>query len=469
VDVQGKRVLVMGLGSFSGGVSAVRFFARRGATVVVTDLAEAHRLSESIAALAGEPVDAMHLGRHLESDFHQAEIVVVSPAVREDDPFLEIARRRGARITTEMNLFCTLCRAPIIGVTGSNGKSTTTAMIAACLRASGRSCWLGGNIGRGLLEHVDEIRPDDSVVLELSSFQLEDLDELGFSPSVSVATTFTPNHLDRHPTMDAYRTAKQAIFRHQRPGDTAILNADDSDVRTWPTRCRALFYGTSDHGRDGTYLDGQQIVFRLDGCETRFDLLDVLRVPGWHNQSNAVGAACCALALGVAPQAVRRALGEYRTLPHRLELVGEVDGRKFYDDSIATTPESTLAALESLSEPIWLIAGGSDKGLDLAPVARRIAARVQGVALLGQTAPRLRGHIEAYAPPGRSLVIMDCSDMDQAVRAMFAQSRPGDVILLSPACASFGLFNNFAHRGAVFRTVVCALQAEFAIGRRAVA
>jgi UDP-N-acetylmuramoylalanine--D-glutamate ligase len=357
-----------------------------------------------------------------------------------------------------MNLFFELCRAPIVGVTGSNGKSTTAAMIHDILRAAGRSCWLGGNIGRSLLEQVEEIRPDDLVVLELSSFQLEHLDELRRSPHVAVITNLTPNHLDRHPTVSDYRSAKQAILRHQVPTDFAILNADDPDVRTWPSRGGTLYFAMEDHGRDGSFLDGNYVVVRRDDREAEFLWTDVLQVPGTHNQANALAAVCCAAALGGEIAGMRGALAAFRTLPHRIELVGVVDGRRFYDDSIATTPESTLAALEALSGPIWLIAGGYDKGLDLNRAARRIAERVEGVALLGQTAGTLATLIVGHASPANQPQMRHCSSMQEAVAWCFDESRPGDAVVLSPACASFGMFQNYVERAEVFCRAARSLQ-----------
>jgi UDP-N-acetylmuramoylalanine--D-glutamate ligase len=459
MDVRGRRVLVMGLGNFSGGVSAARFMARRGARVLVTDLAPPEHLASSVAALEGEPIEAMRLGGHQAEDFRWAELVVTSPAVRRDDPFLRIARAAGARVTSEMNLFFQLCPAPVVGVTGSNGKSTTAAMIQAMLQAAGRPCWLGGNIGRSLLDSVDAIRTDDLVVLELSSFQLEELDELARSPHVAVVTTFTPNHLDRHPTLDAYRRAKQTILRHQRPGDLAALNADDPEVRAWPTRCRTLWYGLDDHGHEGSFLDGERAVVRLKGREVEFELLGAMRLCGVHNRSNALAAGCVAAALGVDARSIRDALASFHTLPHRLEPIAEVDGRWFYDDSIATTPESTLAALAALEAPVWLIAGGHDKGLDLNEVAQRIAERVKGVALLGQTAPVLRELVGRHSPAGRVPAMQEFTHMDGAVAWCYHRSEPGDVILLSPACASFGMFRNFVDRAEAFRRAIFQIQA----------
>ncbi len=454
VDWSGKRAVVMGLGSFSGGVAAARFLARRAARVIVSDSAGPEQLTESLAALAGEPIEAFHLGGHDAADFRRADLVVVSPAVRGDHPLVAAARAAGARITTEMNLFFEHCAAAIVGVTGSNGKSTTAAMIHAMLEAAGRSSWLGGNIGRSLLDRVAEIRPGDAVVLELSSFQLEQLDAIARSPHTAVVTTFTPNHLDRHATLDAYRCAKQALLRHQAAGDCAVLNADDAEVRTWPARGRAVCYGIADHGRDGAFLDGDRLLFR-DGTRVMdAGSVEPLRLPGRHNRSNAVGAAAAAVVLGCGPEAVCRALASFRTLPHRIECVAEIDGRRFFDDSIATTPESTLAALESLEGPIWLIAGGHDKGLDLAEVARRIAERVEGAALLGQTAAVLEQRIAQCARPGRAIPIGRCASMPEAVRWCFERSKRGDAIVLSPACASFGMFRNFVERAEVFRRAV---------------
>jgi UDP-N-acetylmuramoylalanine--D-glutamate ligase len=295
-------------------------------------------------------------------------------------------------------------------------------------------------------------------VLELSSFQLEDLDEIRMSPHVAIVTTFTPNHLDRHPSLEAYRRAKQSILRYQAPNDLAVLNADDPDVRDWKTCCPTLFYGLNDHGRDGSFFDGDRIVFRRHGAEQEFKLIDAIQIPGAHNLSNAAAAACCATALGIDRPSIRRALSSFRTLPHRLEAIIEVAGRWFYDDSIATTPESTLAALDSLAEPIWLVAGGYDKGSDFTAVARRIAERVKGVALLGQTANKLRQLIDRFQTERSRVLLQECGNMHEAVSWCFGHSRPGESVLLSPACASFGMFQNFVDRAAAFRRAAEALR-----------
>lgn len=479
MDVRGKRVTVMGLGLFGGGVGVARFLARRGAKVTITDLKPAGELQKSLAALGDLPIAAYHLAGHQEADFAQAELVVVNPGVPKTSPYLKLARRAGARLTTEINLFFADCRGQIIGVTGSNGKSTTAAMIHAILARTPRRAWLGGNIGGSLLEDVDRIGPEDCVVLELSSFQLQDLRECGVSPAAAVVTTFTANHLDRHANLDEYRQAKQGILAFQSPDDLAVLNQDDPEVASWRrcTRARVLGYGLSDSGGEGAFLGGERAVFRLEGREARWKLSECVRVPGRHNLSNALAAAACAMALGAGVEDVRRGLCGFHGLPHRLQLAGEVAGRRFYNDSIATTPESTLAALEAFGEALWVIVGGSDKGLDLSGVAEALARRARGVAAIGQTGPRMLEFVRglAHGPhvlegPGLAKsrergapALQLAGSLSEAVEWCFARSAPGDVILLSPACASFGLFQNFADRGTQF----CTLVAQLAHSRRA--
>lgn len=457
MDVGGKHALVMGLGRFGGGVGAARYLACGGARVIVTDLAGPDELADSIAQLAPMPIEGLHLGGHRPEDFIWADIVVVNPAIPLDHPLLALAQSHGARCTTEINLFVQSCPAPIIGVTGSNGKSTTAGLIATILGAAGWPAWLGGNIGCSLLEKLDEIRPDDWVVLELSSFQLEGLDRLRRSPHVAVVTNFTPNHLDRHRMLAAYRWAKQTILRYQCAGDLMVLNADDPEVSSWRTCGRKFYFGTHDHGYDGVCLKEGSATMRRKGREITFELLDALRLPGRHNISNALGAACCAWSLGVDPDCIARGLAQFQPLRHHLELVVEVGGRRFFDDSKATTPEATSAALEALSGPIWLIAGGADKGLDLTELARSITARVQGVVLLGEVGTKLGRNLARCVGIEQRPLITYAQDMGKAVAWCYSHSEPGDLILLSPACASFGMFPNYVERGRAFRQAITGL------------
>ncbi len=455
-DYRHLRVLVMGLGSFGGGLGVVRFLADRGANITVTDTRPAEKLSDALAELRDVPGLQFRLGGHDEADFRRAELIVVNPAVRRDNPYLGIARAAAVPLTSEMNLFWQWNPAPVVAVTGSNGKSTTTALIhsilqhSSILKHSGRRAWLGGNIGVSLLPQVGQIHPDDVVVLELSSFQLTDLDRLHVSPTVSVITNFAPNHLDWHESLDHYRWAKQTMLRWQAPTDVTILNADDADCCQWQTTARRLLFGLRDAGESGVFAgENRRAIVRLPGQEQNFPISEWLRLPGRHNLANALAATCAALQFGTDLEAVRQGLEQYQPLPHRLQWVADVDGRSFYNDSLATTPESAIVALEAFEAPVILLAGGYDKQVDLSPLAQTIARRAKAVALMGQTAGALRVLI-AEDNGSRCLTSPELSSFRQALEWAVAQSAPGDVILLSPGCASYDWFRNFADRGRQF-------------------
>jgi UDP-N-acetylmuramoylalanine--D-glutamate ligase len=453
IDLQGLQVTVMGLGRFGGGVGAVRFLTSRGARVTVTDLLNETDLAESIAALANCPVEAYHLGGHREDDFLDTDLVVVNPAIPPNNPFLQKARDAFVPLTSEISLFWCLHPGRTIGVTGSNGKSTTTAMIHAILGEAGLKAHLGGNIGRSLLPEVDGMGTDEWAVLELSSFQLQDLDRLPASPNIAVVTNFTPNHLDWHGSLSDYRRAKQTILRWQPPDDVAVLNQDDSDVALWSTFGRVAWFGSRDRGRDGIFECGPQYLLRMGGREESIPLADWVPLPGRHNRQNAMAAACAALLAGADVEAVRRGLESYRPLPHRLQLVAETEGRKFYNDSLATTPESVIAALDAFREPVILLAGGYDKQVDLSSMAEAVARKTKAVALMGQTADLLACLLEEQSASD-SLPTKECASFEEAFSWAVDRSAPGDVVLLSPGCASYDWFSHYAERGQRFVELV---------------
>ncbi len=482
-DYRGRRVTVMGLGSFGGGVGAVRFLVEQGAVVTVTDQRTEDQLGEAITELRSSPPAHWHLGRHDENHFTGAELVVANPAIRRDHPLLLRAVAAGVPLTSEMNLFWQRQPGTVLAVTGSNGKSTTTALLHAMLQPaageeliaeSGKpssaglslsalnfppSIWLGGNIGRSLLPDVERIQPGEFVVLELSSFQLTDLDRLQASPHIAVVTNFSPNHLDWHSTVDHYRWAKQTLLRWQSAADVAVLNTDDPDVSTWPTNGRRLLFGLADHGGEGTFLRGKQAVWRFQGHEKSFPLRDWLKLPGRHNLANALAASAAALAAGATFEQVRQGLETYEPLPHRLQFVGKVKGRRFYNDSLATTPESAIVALDAFTEPVILLAGGYDKHVDLSEMAGCIARRAKAVALMGQTADTLRELIRRQSPTA-AITSEPLVDFEVSFRWAWEHSAPGDVILLSPGCASYDWFRNFADRGERFTRLVGDLASE---------
>ena len=359
LEFQDRTVTVMGLGGFGGGIGAVRFLVDAGAKVIVTDLRSESELRSSLAQLEVSWPVTLRLGQHEEADFRDTDLVVVSPAVPRDSPYLAVARDYGVPLTSEMNLFWERNRGRVLAVTGSNGKSTTTAMIHAILDADSQNnpkrqrgvstCWLGGNIGISLLPEVRRIQPEDWVVLELSSFQLEDLAPLRPRPEIAVVTNFSPNHLDRHGTVEAYRAAKQNLLRWQTAEQFAVVNAL-SEVATWPTAATRLRFGATDERQRGVFGVDQEVLARLPddlGGERRLPLGDWLRLPGQHNWQNAQAAIAASLAAGVSIEAVEQGVSNFRGLPHRLEFVAEVTGRRFFNDSKSTTPEATVLALQS--------------------------------------------------------------------------------------------------------------------------
>lgn len=477
LEFRNRTVTVMGLGGFGGGVGAVRFLAEAGAKVIVTDLRSETELRSSLAQLDSKWPVTLRLGRHDEADFRNTDLVVVSPAVPKESPYLAVARECGIPLTSEMNLFWERNRGRVLAVTGSNGKSTTTALTHAILqsafvvppsggalpfgrasdsrlKAELRTCWLGGNIGISLLPEVRRIQPEDWVVLELSSFQLEDLAPLRPRPEIAVVTNFSPNHLDRHGTVESYRAAKQNLLRWQTADQFAVLNAQ-SEVVTWPTAATRLRFGSKDEHRFGVFGERPDVLARMPsdlGGERRVPLGQWLRLPGTHNWQNAQAAVAAALAAGASFEAIEQGVSNFRGLPHRLEFVAEVDGRRCFNDSKSTTPEATVLALQSFEEPIVLLAGGYDKQIDLSAIASIAVSRCRAVALLGQTGPQLGRLLEAAARaanvPGPTCRSFE--SLEPAVAWSLQSSVPGDVVLLSPGCASYDWFQNYIERGEQF-------------------
>ncbi len=424
MDLAGKRVVVMGLGRFGGGVGAARYAVRQGADVLVTDTDGADRLDDSLRQL--EPLDIeTRLGEHREDDFTSADLVIVNPAVdRQDNRFLRAAEAAGVALGSEIQLLTERLpnRRRTIGVTGTSGKSTVTAMIGHVLTAAlgPDRVHVGGNIGGSLLERVDRIGRDHWVVLELSSFMLETLDRDGWSPGVAVVTNIAPNHIDRHGSMEHYVSAKQAILRHQQAQDTAILGGSVGD---WP-----LVAGVRRRVID----------------ESDYDI--ELTLPGRHNRFNAM----CALAAGeeiaVGGGNLSSSLADFIGLPHRLQFVTEFSGVRYFNDSKSTTPHSAELAIGSFpGGSVHAILGGYDKGSDLSGLARLAGAQCRAVYTIGATGEK----IAASARDGAARVVQ-CNTLDRAVAAAVAAARQRDVVLLSPGCASWDQFENYEKRGDAF-------------------
>ena len=446
-ELAGKRVLVMGLGRFGGGVDAARYAAQAGAKVIVTDKASENQLRDSISQLSDLSAIEYHLGRHDPEDFATADVVIANPAIPPDNEFLQIARYHDRTVASQMGLFFQSCLARIIGITGANGKSTTTTLTAHILenarpnaskRAYGK-VWLSGNIGdRPLLTILDQVRPDDLVVLEISSFQIDQLAQIGMAPKVSLLTNLTPNHLDRYGTFKAYCASKESLFSLQTldTGDPAvsIFNAEDPIARSWFAR-----YG-SQRGRVCTQFSADDI-----GSETRARYA----LPGRANLSNLAAAMAIARCFGVSDPSVEDCLSSFKALPHRLELVAEGKGVRWYNDSKATTPEGTMVALSAFDGPKILIAGGYDKHTPFGELGEKIASGAKAAILIGQTVRMIADAIGG-APGGQSVDIRFAGSLAEAVELAGQLAVAGDVVLLSPACASYDMFENYQQRGRQF-------------------
>jgi len=448
-----EKVTIMGLGLFGGGLGAAQYFLRKGCTVTITDLKTEEELRPSLEKLAGLRFD-LHLGGHVESDFTGADLVVVNPAIPRTSEYLDLARRHGARLATEITLFFERCRAPIIGVTGSNGKTTTTSMIGKMLGGDDRTVHVGGNIGRSLLPEVEDIAPDDVVVLELSSFQLEWLGEAGMSPTVAVVTNINPNHLDRHQTMDDYIAAKKNIVAHQKPGSTAVLNGDDKELRRWKDHIRASCHWASATASPptGSFVRDRKIIVRQGDNEAEVLPVSALPLKGVHNLQNALCAAAACAAVGAGAAAMAKGLAEFQGIEHRLEFVCKRNGVRYYNDSKATTPEAAMAALDSFDSPVILIAGGRDKGMPFDALAQRIFHKTRAAILIGETADTIAGLLDVHS--ANAFAWMRAGTLEEAVAQAASIASPGDVVLLSPACASYDMFANYEERGNRFKELV---------------
>ncbi|MCR4320048.1 MAG: UDP-N-acetylmuramoyl-L-alanine--D-glutamate ligase [Candidatus Brocadiaceae bacterium] len=457
-EFKNKKITVMGLGLFGGGVGVAQFLAKQGARVTVTDLRNASELSPSLKQLEGLPI-SYKLGGHDEEDFINADMVIVNPAVPKNSKFIQIARNNRVQVDTEINIFFKLCPAPIIGITGSNGKSTTTTLTGKILQETPRMTWVGGNIGKSLLGCLDEMKPADIVVLELSSFQLEELNHTKKSPHLSVVTNISPNHLDRHTNMDEYIQAKKAIILHQGSEDYAILNYDDPELRRWKNDCNGhvLWYSAKQALANGAFIKSNDLVISVNSQNTAIPCVSSVKISGTHNLQNVLAAACAAYLAGARKQHIEKAITTFTGLEHRLEFVREVHGVKYYNDSKATTPKSAIAAITAFTAQVILIAGGYDKGSSFGEFAGACAQHTNAVILIGKTAGKI--HELILEKKGKKETPSVClqKTLEEAFRQATAMAKTGDVVLLSPACASYDMFLNYEERGRKFKDMVQAL------------
>ena len=444
-SLTGKTVAVLGLGVSNRPL--VRLLLQFGCRVIGCDRTPREKLDPEVLALE-QAGCRLQLGEsYLENV--QADLVFRTPGMHPANPALEALRQKGAKVTSEMEVFCELCPCRILGVTGSDGKTTTTTMISEFLKAAGKTVWLGGNIGTPLLSRIPEMHGEDFAVVELSSFQLMDMKR---SPGIAVVTNLAPNHLDVHKDMAEYIDAKKNIFRHQGPEDLLILNADNAITREFRGNGRTEFFSRREEtngawaDEDWIYRHGQRLIAKKD-----------ILLPGEHNVENYMAAILAVEGL-VPDDAIRKVMTSFGGVEHRIELVRVKDGVSYYNDSIASSPSRTIVGLKRFSQKVLLIAGGYDKHIPFDVLGPEVCAHVKTLFLNGATAAKIRAAVE-QAPeyrPGYPEIV-DCGDFTAAVQAAAAAAKPGDIVLMSPACAAFDQFKNFAVRGAYFKKLIAEL------------
>jgi UDP-N-acetylmuramoylalanine--D-glutamate ligase len=452
-NLKGKKVVVIGLAR--SGAAAALLLAREGADVLVSDYKSADQLSEEIKALAGHPEIRVITGSHPPDLVDgNVSLVVKNPGVPMDLLPVSKALTMGLPVITEVELAFWIIKAPIVGITGTNGKTTTTALTGEMFKSTGRKTYVAGNIGLPLSAVAADISSGDVVVAELSSFQLEGT--IYFRPSISAILNITPDHMDRHVSMQAYRDAKEKIFANQTAGDAVVLNADDPETLCLSERAaaRVYFFSRKREVENGAFVRHGRIVVREGDREVPVCAVEDIRIPGAHNLENALAATLLAWLGGVPAGDIAHTLMTFPGVPHRLEFASTVGGVTFINDSKGTNTDATIKALDAFTAPKVLIVGGYDKGGTFADLALEIKQRVLHAVIVGQVAKRLA---EALQDAGYHDYEF-AATMEDAVRAAYRFARPGDIVLLSPACASWDMFSNYEERGEIFKQTVQQLE-----------
>ena len=456
MDFKDKQIAVLGAGI--EGISTAKYLVKHGAKVEIFDSrSESDFQKRDFSSLQKGGV-AIHFESRNSLPAKKFDCIFRSPSVHPDLKVIKESKENGVFISSQIKLFFDLCPGTIIGVTGTKGKGTTSSLIYEILKKDGRKVFLGGNIGNPPLDFIDEVTKDSLVVLELSSFQLMDLHK---SPSVAVVLMATSEHLDWHKDREEYLKAKENLVRYQTAADRVIINNDfpASKMIGQISKAKKYFYSVKEQNEANAYFKDSSMVISNKGEQTTINA-EKIRLPGLHNRQNILAASLTAFLSGVDTNKISEVVNSFTGLPHRLEFVADVGGVKFYDDSASTIPETTIAAINSFQEPKILIAGGSSKESDFTDLGRAIAdTNLKAVLLIGDEAPRIKKAIEA---PGdfKGILIEGLNSMSEAVNKAKDLSRAGDIVLLSPACASFGLFKNYKERGEFFKREVSNLSSR---------
>jgi UDP-N-acetylmuramoylalanine--D-glutamate ligase len=454
LKLEGKKVLV--LGAARSGIACARFLVARGATVALNDSKPIETWNADALALKDQGVGCIP-GDVPSWLLDNIDLLVISPGVPVKSIPVRYAERAGAEIIGEVELAARFLKGRIVAITGSNGKTTTTALIGELLKDAGLPVQVGGNIGTPLITLVETATDDSWTVVELSSYQLETIKE--FRPTVAMVLNVTPNHMDRYEAFTDYAAAKHRIFMNQGPGDVAILNADDEVVSSWAGSLRAhvVTFSVRRELEDGLFLRQRQLISRTREGERVLMMSDEMKLRGLHNVENVLAALSAGLACGASPESMRKTVSRFQPVEHRLELVAEIQQVKFYNDSKATSVDATVKALEAFRDDagkVVLILGGRGKKTPYAPLAKLIREQVRQIILIGEDADTIATELGGYAPMQRAV------DMKNAVERSFQSAQPGDIVLLAPACASFDMFESFEHRGKVFKSEVQSLMSN---------
>jgi UDP-N-acetylmuramoylalanine--D-glutamate ligase len=447
MELKGKKVLVVGLGK--SGLAAALFLRRRGALVTVSDVRSAEALAKDIPALLDEGI-MVEAGGHGLLTFRRQDLIVVSPGVPLNTPELAQVRSFGLPVIGELELAARFIKGRTLAITGSNGKTTTTALLGEILKEAGIPTLVGGNIGVPVVGLIDQSTDETWSVLEVSSFQLEST--IQFHPSIAVILNITPDHLDRHGSFENYARAKERIFAAQDADDFVVLNADNMRAAEAATRSDAKVYWFSvEHSvPQGAWLEAGHLVYRPAPDVPAEDVMLLSGIPlkGTHNVENVLAALCAARLAGAPAEAIRKAIESFQAVEHRLEFVARVNGVEFYNDSKATNVDATAKAVASFDSGIHLILGGKDKGSDYLQLAALLRARVRAVYTIGSAAAKIESQLRGV------VTILSCQTLDNAVSAAASAARPGEVVLLAPACSSYDQFEDYEHRGRVFKQLV---------------
>jgi UDP-N-acetylmuramoylalanine--D-glutamate ligase len=449
MELRDQRVLVVGLGK--SGVASALFLKAHGARVTVSDTKSGDELRNEIPALLDHGI-TVETGGHGERTFRGQDLIVVSPGVPADAPLLVQARALGEAVIGEIELAAQFLPGPIVAITGSNGKTTTTTLTGEILAAGGFPTLVGGNIGTPAISLADRAKPETVIVLEVSSFQLETIQT--FRPKVAVVLNVTPDHLDRHRTFEAYVNAKARMFENQQANDFAVLNADDPPcvAMAGRTRAQVFWFSRKKEVQRGAWVREGQIVFRdasMPEEKAQREIMQASEIPlkGAHNLENVLAAVCAGALMGCAPEKIRQAVRGFKAVEHRLEFVATIRGVDYYNDSKATNADATIKALESFPANIHLILGGKDKGSDYSVLNDLLRQRVKRVYTIGAAAAKIESQL-------KGVEVVRAETLENALRKASAVAEAGDVVLLAPACASFDQFKSYEHRGQVFKEIV---------------